>query len=85
MAHRQKFPNFELEKTNGKLEIHKMSRRDLTKKELDEGIRIQRKSNCDSYSFLDLAFGVTPIYTPIFSLVTPSLLGLHRLTVAEAP
>jgi hypothetical protein len=36
MAHRQKFPNFEPGKTNGELEIYKMSRRDLTKKEMVE-------------------------------------------------
>jgi hypothetical protein len=36
MAHRQKFPNFEPGKTNGELEIHKTSRRDLTKKEMVE-------------------------------------------------
>ena len=36
MAHRQKFPNFEPEKTNGELGIYKMSRTDLTKKEMVE-------------------------------------------------
>jgi len=34
MAHRQKFPIFEPGKTNGELEIHKMSRRDVMKKEM---------------------------------------------------
>jgi hypothetical protein len=45
MAHRQKFRNFEPGKTNGELEIHKMSRRDLANKEMVEMKGFELRSN----------------------------------------
>jgi hypothetical protein len=45
MAHRQKFPNFKPEKSNGELGIYQMSRRDLTKKEMVEMKGFELRSN----------------------------------------